>query len=39
MQFSETHNPYPNLNDQQQFKLNNINEIKGSFVAEIKERE
>ena len=39
MQFSETHNPYPNLNDQQQFKLNNINEIKDSFVADIKERE
>ena len=39
MQFSETHNTYPNLNDQLQFKLNNINEIKGSFVVEIKERE
>ena len=34
---------YPNLNvslsDQQQFRLNKINEIKGYFVAEIKERE
>ena len=35
---------YPNLNaiplsDQQQFRLNRINEIKDYFVAEIKERE
>ena len=35
---------YPNLNaisfnDQQQFRLNKINEIKDCFVAEIKERE
>ena len=40
----ETHNIYPNLNaiplnDQQQFRLNKINEIKDYFVAEIKERE
>ena len=40
----ETNNMYSNfnaisLNDQQQFGLNNINEIKGYFVAEIKERE
>ena len=40
----ETPNMYPNLsptplNDQQQFKLNKINEIKNYFVAEIKERE
>ena len=34
----ETHNIYPNLNDQQ-FRLNKINEIKEYFVAEIKERE
>ena len=27
------------LNDQQQFRLNKINEIKDYFVAEIKERE
>ena len=27
------------LNDQQQFRLNKINEIKDIFVAEIKERE
>ena len=35
---------YPNLtaipsNDQQQFRLNKINEIKDYFVAEFKERE
>ena len=30
---------YPNLNDQQQFRLNKINEIKDYFVAEIKGRE
>ena len=35
----ETPNIYPNLNDQQQFRLNKINEIKYYFVAEIKERE
>ena len=40
---SETTNIYPNLGvplcDQQQFRLNKINEIKDYFVAEIKERE
>ena len=35
----ETHNIYPNLKDQQQFRLNKINEIKDYFLAEIKERE
>ena len=40
----ETCNVYPNLNavplhDQQQFRLNKINEIKDYLVAEIKERE
>ena len=40
----ETYNIYPNLNsipldDQQQFKLNKINEIRNYFVAEMKERE
>ena len=35
---------YPNLsatplNDQQQFRLNKINEIKDYFIAKIKERE
>ena len=29
---------HPNLNDQQQFRLNKINKIKDYFVAEIKER-
>ena len=36
---SEKHNIYPNLNNQQQFGWNKINEIKNYFVAEIKERE
>ena len=35
----ETPNIYQNLNDQQQFRLNKINEIKDYFLAEIKERE
>ena len=34
----ETDNIYPNLNEQE-FRLNKINEIKDYFVAEIKERE
>ena len=37
--FHEKPNIYPNLNDQQQFRLNKTNEIKDYFVAEIKERE
>ena len=42
--FHEKPNMYPNLsatplNDQQQFRLNKINEIKDYFVAKIKERE
>ena len=37
--FHETHNICPNLNDQLQFRLNKINEIKDYFVAEIKKRE
>ena len=28
-----------NLNDQQQYRLNKINEIKNYFIVEIKERE
>ena len=36
---NETPNIYPNLNYQQQFRLNKINEIKDYFVAEIKKRE
>ena len=35
----ETHNIYLNLNDQQQFGLDKINESKDYFVAEIKKRE
>ena len=39
----ETNNIYPNLkpalSDNQQFRLNRINEIRDYFVAEIKERE
>ena len=35
----ETHNKYPNLNNQQQSRLNKINEIKDDFVTDIKERE
>ena len=39
----ETNNMYPNLSpnlsDDQQFRLNKINEIRDYFVAEIKERE
>ena len=47
--FHETPNMYPNLSaaplnavllsDQQQFRLNKINEVKDYFIAEIKERE
>ena len=32
-----TPNMYPNLNDQQQFRLNETNEVKNYFIAEIKE--
>ena len=38
-----SHNIYPNLNttlpNEQQIRLNKINEIKDFFVAEVKERE
>ena len=43
--FHETSNVYPNLNalnissNDQNFRLNKINEIEDYFVAEIKERE
>ena len=40
--FHKTPNMYPNLNanisNEQQFRLNKINEIKDHFLAEIKER-
>ena len=35
----EKHNICLHLNDQQQFRLNKITEIKDCFIAEIKERE
>ena len=35
----EAPNIYPNLNDQQQFRLDKVNEIKDYFITEIKERE
>ena len=35
----ETNKLYPNLLDNNQFRLNKINEIRDYFVAEIKERE
>ena len=41
--FNKTQNIYPdlatNISNEQQFRLNKINEIKDYFVAEIKERE
>ena len=41
--FHETSNMYSNLSantsDDQQFRLNKINEIEDYFIAEIKERE
>ena len=41
--FNKTPNLYPNLNaipsNEQQFRLNKINEIKDYFLAEIRERE
>ena len=30
---------YPNLNDQQQFRLNKIGEVRENFISEIRERE
>ena len=35
----EAPNMYPNLNSQQQFRLNKINQVKDYFIAEIRERE
>ena len=29
----EVHNIYPNLNDQQQFRLNKISEVRDYFIA------
>ena len=36
---TECSNISPNLSDQQQFRLNKINEIEDYFVAEMKQRE
>ena len=35
----EAHNMYPNLNDQQSFRLNKISEVRDCFIADIRERE
>ena len=35
----EVPNIYSNLNDQQQFRLNKISEVRDYFIAEIRERE
>ena len=37
--FRETPDIYPNILNDQQFRLNKINEIKDYFIAEIRERE
>ena len=37
--FIKAPNIYTNLNDQQQFRLNKINEVNDYFIAEIKKRE
>ena len=37
--FHKTSNMYPNISNDQQFRLNKINEIKDYFIAEIRERE
>ena len=37
--FCETPNTYLNISNDQQFRLNKINEIKDYFIAEIRERE
>ena len=37
--FIKTPNMYPNIPNNQQFRLNKINEIKDYFIAEIRERE
>ena len=37
--FDKTPNMYPNISNDQQFRLNKINEIKDYFIAEIRERE
>ena len=34
----KVHNIYPNLNDQQQFRLNKVSEVRDYFIVEIRER-
>ena len=36
---SEAPNMNPNLNDEQHFRLSKINEVKGYFIAKIREKE
>ena len=36
--FIEVSNIYPNLNDQQQFRLNKISKVKDCFIAEIRKK-
>ena len=37
--FHKIPNIYPNISNEQKFRLNKINEIKYYFIAEIRERE
>ena len=37
--FHKTPNMYPNISNDQQYRLNKINEIEEYFIAEIRERE
>ena len=37
--FYKTPNTYPNISNDQQFRLNKVNEVKDYFIAEIRERE
>ena len=39
LKMDEAHNMYPNLNDQQPFRLNKISEVRDCFIADIRERE
>ena len=34
-----SYNIYPDLNDQQQFRLNKISEVRDYFIGEIREKE
>ena len=39
LKMDEAHNMYPNLNDQQPFRLNKVSEVRDCFIADIRERE